>query len=185
MVDIVTSFIGFIGRSVRIDSSHKKKLGTYFRDIADLLEGIKDELNDGCVPRQSSYRLAALINATTESLHGVFRISNEDEINDIFTKRLPRIGYLLRAVDVFLDGKPRKGAHKYMYALRARDEDYAVSPQSVMSATEEIDRAIGQLRGAADFLDPKREAGKGRSKKPSNPKIARKKKTVAQKNASN
>lgn len=184
MAEIVTAFIGFMKGCLRFDSSHKKKLGTYFRGIAELLETIKDELNDGLVPRQSSYQLATLVNFTNESLHGVFRIPNVDEIDDIFTKRLPHIGYLLRAADVFLDGQPRDSIHQFMRVLEARAADYPVSTVSVRLATEEIERAIGQLRTAAEALDPKSEAGKSRSKKNAdNLKIARKK-TVAKKTSS-
>jgi hypothetical protein len=97
----------------------QKEFGTHFRGIADLLETVKDQLDNGLVPRESSHQLATLINFTNETLHGVFRIPNDDELDDMFTKQLPH--YLLRNADVFIDGQPRDGIHKYMYALSARN----------------------------------------------------------------
>jgi hypothetical protein len=160
-------FIEFIKGCLKFDNAHKRSLGTHFRGIADLLEAVKDELDNGLVPRESSHQLATLINFTNETLHGVFRIPNDEEIDDIFTKQLPRIGYLLRSADVFIDGQPRDGVHKYMRVLNARNDDYKVSPQSASLAIEEIERAVGRLRSAANFLDPNGKVAASESKKKS------------------
>ncbi|MFK4592404.1 hypothetical protein [Bradyrhizobium diazoefficiens] len=171
MIDpkVVKTFIGLIkelvGAGFKIDAKHKGRLGKNLREIAELLETTKDQLANGMVPRESSHQVATLINFTNDTLQGVFKIPNADELDDIFSKQLPHIGYLLRSADVFIDGKPRTGRHKYMYGLEARDGDYQVSPQSVSSAIEEIERAAGRLRGAANFLDP--NAGISRNRKSS------------------
>jgi hypothetical protein len=166
----VKTFIGLIKELIsagfEIDANHKRRLGENLRDIAELLDSIKRDLENGVVPRESSYQVATLINFTVETLHGVFKIPNGDELDDIFSRQLPHIGYLLRDADVFIDGKPRSHVHKYM--LKARDFDYKVpSIQPVRSAIEEIERATGRLRGAADFLDP--SSKKSRKKPDSEP----------------
>lgn len=164
---LVKTFAEFIRGSLRFDAHHKERLGKHLREIANLLGTVKDDLADGIVPRESSYQLASLINFTNETLHGVFKIPNDAELDDIFSKQLPHIGYLLRSADVFIDGQPRDGIHKYMYVLSAREVDYKVSPRSVSLALEEIERAVGRLRAASNFLDPKGGAGESGGKKKS------------------
>ena len=174
----VKTIFAIIKGCFKFDASHKKRLAEQLRKIADLLDTVKSQLENGIVPRESSYQLATLINFTNETLHGVFKIANEEELVEIFSEQLPHIGYLLRSADVFIDGQPRSGVHKYMRVLEARNDDYQISSASVTLAAEEITRCVGRLRGAVNSLDPKSGGPggkKGASKKPSTSKVSNKK----------
>jgi hypothetical protein len=150
---LVKPFLEFVRQTLRFRDRERKTLAKRLREIQDVLVAVQSQLAEGVVPRTSAHELATIINFSNETLHGIFKIPNFDDIDKLFSKQLPHIGYLLRTADVFVDGQPRDHVEKYMTAFEARPEDYKVSPASVGAAIVEIDRAIGVIRGAVKFLD--------------------------------
>jgi hypothetical protein len=175
IVPAVKSFVAFMKGAFSFREHSQKRVGSHLKEIADLLEIIKEQLKAGIVPRESSYQLATLINFTNEELNGVFRLTNHGELEELFSEKLPHLGYLLREADVFIDGTPRSSTHRYMLPLKARDDDYQVSSQSVSKAVEEIDRVVGSLRATASGLAEIKTRKKSAPKKSSRSGALRKK----------
>jgi hypothetical protein len=137
---------------------HEKNLAENLKRIAGLLGSVNESLKKGIVPRKQSYELAAVINFVNEGLDSI--LFPEPDLHELFATRLPRIGYLMREADVFIDGKPRSHAHTYM--LKARDGDYkaSIGLSAIKNASLEIERAIGELEGSAFIRDQSSKAKK-------------------------
>jgi hypothetical protein len=129
------------------DKAHLKvaeKLGR----IADLLDEVAISVKAGMIPRQQSYEMAMLVNFVNDDLKGVILIPH---IRPIFEERLPKVGRLMEEVDVLIyDWQRQKG-------VMARGADFPVMGDKDQELYAEIQRAVGELRGAAAGLSAGRK----------------------------
>lgn len=154
----LAALVSAIKSATGFRTKYRERLVYLLVEIKDALQAIDKSLKARKVPTEQSYRLAVLINFAEDVRRGPFYFPHVDIL---FDEMLPRLGYLLRSADVFIDGKPRKGVpHAYM--RKAREEDYQVPSglAAVVEARKQIKRALGQIGAATAGLSAASRKGR-------------------------
>jgi hypothetical protein len=154
------AILRFINEIKKKRAADRMELAKHLKKIAALLQAICQSLKNGKMPRKQSYELAQTINFAIDRLKGPFPIAHMD---DLFDERLPRIGYLMRQADIFIDGRPRPVGHGYEYSYVPREEDFwIVGSGFADEMAKEIERAVGDIDGAiaglSESVTPKKQA---------------------------
>ena len=141
----------FLTGAVKFVGSKRTDFARRLIEIERALTAIRQSFESRVIPRDQAYEMATLVAVGQSDLGGVIHIPHAASL---FRERLPKIGMLMRAADVLIDGRERDEMTR---ELAARNFDYVLSPggdssQEFRELFEEIDRAKGELRAIASAL---------------------------------